>query len=300
MECEHFFPFLEAQLFWSLQMPTIMDFSNAPDDIRLKRKNLLNREYGPVCKKCNGAMHKTGLPILELNNDWRGQRGFSRPFKLATTTVQRIAKDSLRSVGISLPPPGRPKNPNTNAKSNVLNKANRDKRLRNVFRPLVAYINNELGHLNSRRIIEIMLLRYFYHFNETTLNKVFASILNGEDIIGQAQTGTGKTAAFALPLLDNIDLNLNAPQLLILAPTRELAIQVSEAVQTYARGMKGFHVLPIYGGQSYDIQLRPLKRGVHCIVGTPGRVMDHIKKGTLNKIKVGRRVFFRRSEITNR
>jgi len=108
-----------------------------------------------------------------------------------------------------------------------------------------------------------------------------AHLLNGDDIIGQAQTGTGKTAAFALPLLDNIDLNLNAPQLLILAPTRELAIQVSEAVQVYARGLKGFHVLPIYGGQSYDIQLRPLKRGVHCVVGTPGRVMDHIKKGTL-------------------
>jgi len=108
-----------------------------------------------------------------------------------------------------------------------------------------------------------------------------AHLLNGEDVIGQAQTGTGKTAAFALPLLDNIDLTLNAPQLLILAPTRELAIQVSEAIQTYARGMKDFHVLPIYGGQSYDIQLRPLKRGVHCVVGTPGRVMDHIKKGTL-------------------
>ncbi|MBE8189549.1 MAG: DEAD/DEAH box helicase [Candidatus Thioglobus sp.] len=111
-------------------------------------------------------------------------------------------------------------------------------------------------------------------------------LLNGEDIIGQAQTGTGKTAAFALPLLDKIDLNLNAPQLLILAPTRELAIQVSEAVQTYARYMKGFHVLPIYGGQAYDIQLRPLKRGVHCVVGTPGRVMDHIKKGTLKLDKL--------------
>jgi ATP-dependent RNA helicase DeaD len=111
-------------------------------------------------------------------------------------------------------------------------------------------------------------------------------LLNGADIIGQAQTGTGKTAAFALPLLDNIDLKLNAPQLLILTPTRELAIQVSEAVQTYARGMKGFHVLPIYGGQSYDIQLRPLKRGVHCVVGTPGRVMDHIKKGTLKLDKL--------------
>ncbi len=106
-------------------------------------------------------------------------------------------------------------------------------------------------------------------------------LLNNKDIIGQAQTGTGKTAAFVLPLLDKINLNINAPQLLILAPTRELAIQVSEAVQTYARGMKGFHVLPIYGGQSYDIQLRPLKRGVHAVVGTPGRVMDHIEKKTL-------------------
>ncbi len=111
-------------------------------------------------------------------------------------------------------------------------------------------------------------------------------LLDGKDVIGQAQTGTGKTAAFALPLLDKIDLNLNTPQLLILAPTRELAIQVSEAVQTYARGMKGFHVLPIYGGQSYDMQLRPLKRGVHAIVGTPGRVMDHIKRGTLKLDKL--------------
>ncbi|CAB5501268.1 DEAD-box ATP-dependent RNA helicase DeaD (= CshA) (EC [Bathymodiolus thermophilus thioautotrophic gill symbiont] len=106
-------------------------------------------------------------------------------------------------------------------------------------------------------------------------------LLDGKDVIGQAQTGTGKTAAFALPLLDKIDIKLNAPQLLILTPTRELAIQVAEAVQTYARGIKGFHVLPIYGGQSYDVQLRPLKRGVHAVVGTPGRVMDHIKKGTL-------------------
>lgn len=111
-------------------------------------------------------------------------------------------------------------------------------------------------------------------------------LLDGKDVIGQAQTGTGKTAAFALPLLDKIDLNLNAPQLLILTPTRELAIQVSEAVQTYARGMKDFHVLPIYGGQSYDVQLRPLKRGVHAVVGTPGRVMDHIKRGTLKLDKL--------------
>ena len=106
-------------------------------------------------------------------------------------------------------------------------------------------------------------------------------LLNGHDVIGQAQTGTGKTAAFALPLIDRIDLNKNQVQLLVLAPTRELAIQVSEAIQTYARHLKGFHVLPIYGGQSYDVQLRPLKRGVHAVVGTPGRVMDHLKRGTL-------------------
>ena len=106
-------------------------------------------------------------------------------------------------------------------------------------------------------------------------------LLNGHDVIGQAQTGTGKTAAFALPLIDRIDLNYNQVQLLVLVTTRELAIQVSEAIQTYARHLKGFHVLPIYGGQSYDVQLRPLKRGVHAVVGTPGRVMDHLKRGTL-------------------
>ena len=106
-------------------------------------------------------------------------------------------------------------------------------------------------------------------------------LLSGHDVIGQAQTGTGKTAAFSLPLIDRIDINTNQVQLLVLTPTRELAIQVSEAIQTYARHLKGLHVLPIYGGQSYDIQLRPLKRGVHVVVGTPGRVMDHIKKGTL-------------------
>ncbi|MCP4077755.1 MAG: DEAD/DEAH box helicase [Gammaproteobacteria bacterium] len=111
-------------------------------------------------------------------------------------------------------------------------------------------------------------------------------LLDGRDIIGQAQTGTGKTAAFALPLLSQVDLSLKSPQLLVLAPTRELAIQVAEAFQSYASDIKGFHVLPIYGGQSYDIQLRQLKRGVHVIVGTPGRVMDHINKRTLKLDKL--------------
>ena len=111
-------------------------------------------------------------------------------------------------------------------------------------------------------------------------------LLDGQDIIGQAQTGTGKTAAFALPLLSKVDLSLKSPQILVLAPTRELAIQVAEAFQSYASDIKGFHVLPIYGGQSYDIQLRQLKRGVHVIVGTPGRVMDHLNRKTLKLDKL--------------
>jgi ATP-dependent RNA helicase DeaD len=105
-------------------------------------------------------------------------------------------------------------------------------------------------------------------------------IQEGRDLIGQAQTGTGKTAAFALPLLARIDPNKKFPQLLVLAPTRELAIQVAEAFQTYSRYLK-CAVLPIYGGQSYDNQLRQLRRGTQIIVGTPGRVMDHIRRKTL-------------------
>ncbi len=107
-------------------------------------------------------------------------------------------------------------------------------------------------------------------------------LLQGRDIIGQAQTGTGKTAAFALPLMEQIDVKLTKPQALVLTPTRELAIQVAEALQSYARNMPGFHVLPIYGGQSYTIQLKQLSRGAHIIVGTPGRVMDHLERKTLN------------------
>ena len=111
--------------------------------------------------------------------------------------------------------------------------------------------------------------------------KTIPLLLEGRDIIGQAQTGTGKTAAFALPLINNLDLKQKDPQLLVLAPTRELAIQVAEAFQKYATYMKGFHVLPVYGGSDYSGQIRALKRGVHVVVGTPGRVMDHIRKGTL-------------------
>ena len=107
-------------------------------------------------------------------------------------------------------------------------------------------------------------------------------VLAGQDLLGQAETGSGKTAAFACPLLSMIDIKLKQPQVLILAPTRELAIQVTAAIETYARHLRGFRALTIYGGQSYDIQLNQLKRGVHIVVGTPGRVMDHMRRATLN------------------
>ena len=107
-------------------------------------------------------------------------------------------------------------------------------------------------------------------------------LLAGHDILGEAQTGTGKTAAFALPALDRVDVTKRNPQVLVLAPTRELAIQVAEAFQRYASKMPGFHVLPIYGGQSMVVQLRQLQRGAHVVVGTPGRVMDHIERKSLN------------------
>jgi len=108
------------------------------------------------------------------------------------------------------------------------------------------------------------------------------ALLDGRDLLGQAQTGTGKTAAFALPLLSGINAKSKHTQLLILAPTRELAIQVAEACQQYAKHLKGVSILPIYGGQSYSIQLKQLRRGAQVVVGTPGRVMDHMRRKTLS------------------
>jgi len=107
-------------------------------------------------------------------------------------------------------------------------------------------------------------------------------LMLGRDLLGQAQTGTGKTAAFALPLLARINLEARHPQVLVLAPTRELAIQVSEAFQRYAACTPGLHVLPLYGGSDFRDQIHKLRRGVHVVVGTPGRVMDHMRQGTLN------------------
>ncbi len=107
-------------------------------------------------------------------------------------------------------------------------------------------------------------------------------LLAGRDVVGLAQTGTGKTAAFALPILARLDLHQKEPQALVLAPTRELALQVCEAFERYASRHKGVHVLPVYGGQGYGVQLSALRRGVHVVVGTPGRIMDHLDKGTLD------------------
>lgn len=107
-------------------------------------------------------------------------------------------------------------------------------------------------------------------------------LLSGRDVIGMAQTGTGKTAAFALPVLSQLDVSQQTPQALVLAPTRELALQVCEAFERYAAHLRGVRVLPIYGGQGYGTQLSALRRGVHVVVGTPGRIMDHLEKGTLD------------------
>lgn len=107
-------------------------------------------------------------------------------------------------------------------------------------------------------------------------------LLGGQDVVGLAQTGTGKTAAFALPILDRLDMSQKQPQALVLAPTRELALQVCEAFERYAAGLREVKVLPVYGGQGYGVQLSALRRGVHVVVGTPGRIMDHLQKGTLD------------------
>ncbi|GAA1418772.1 DEAD/DEAH box helicase [Agrococcus citreus] len=107
-------------------------------------------------------------------------------------------------------------------------------------------------------------------------------LLSGRDLIGLAQTGTGKTAAFALPVLAAVEVGRRSPQALVLTPTRELAVQVCEAFERYAAHLGGVHVLPIYGGQAYGVQLSALRRGVHVVVGTPGRIMDHLAKGTLD------------------
>ncbi len=130
-------------------------------------------------------------------------------------------------------------------------------------------------------------------------SEIIPHMLDGRDVLAQSQTGTGKTAAFALPILSRIKIKKRSPQVLVLAPTRELAIQVAKSFKTYASGLSKFSVLPIYGGQDYEPQLRALRRGVHVVVGTPGRVIDHIKRGTLDLTGITTLVLDEADEMLN-
>lgn len=124
-------------------------------------------------------------------------------------------------------------------------------------------------------------------------------LLNGQDVIGQAQTGTGKTAAFAIPALEKLDKNSTAVQVLVLCPTRELALQVSQEFKKLSKYKKGVYVVPIYGGESIDKQFKQLKRGVQVVVGTPGRVIDHIERGTLRLNEVHQIILDEADEMLN-
>src|SRR6266545_3017649 len=123
-------------------------------------------------------------------------------------------------------------------------------------------------------------------------------LLEGRDVIAQAQTGTGKTAAFGIPIVERAEPKLRKPQALILAPTRELAVQVAEALYELGKH-RGLRVLPVYGGQPYERQLRGLREGAHVVVGTPGRVQDHLRRGTLELSKVGLAVLDEADEMLN-
>jgi ATP-dependent RNA helicase DeaD len=136
--------------------------------------------------------------------------------------------------------------------------------------------------LNLPSFLLETLSRVGYEKPSPIQQETIPALLNGHDIVGMAQTGTGKTAAFALPILAKIDVSNASTQALVLCPTRELAIQVAEAFQTYAEGIRGFHVLPVYGGQEMGRQLQALRRGAHVVVGTPGRLLDHLNRRSLN------------------
>ncbi|MBV9830038.1 MAG: DEAD/DEAH box helicase, partial [Marmoricola sp.] len=131
------------------------------------------------------------------------------------------------------------------------------------------------------------LIEQGFHTPTPIQTETIPLLLAGRDVLGLAQTGTGKTAAFALPLLSRIDPAVRAPQALILTPTRELAIQVAEAIESFSAGLSHVHVVQLYGGAPYGPQLSSLRRGAQIVVGTPGRVADHLEKGTLDLTDVG-------------
>ena len=158
---------------------------------------------------------------------------------------------------------------------------------------------NDFRSLGLHPAVEAAAIKAGYESPSPIQAATIPQLLAGRDLLGQAQTGTGKTAAFALPILSRIDISRREPQAIVLTPTRELAIQVAEAFQKYAVGMEGFHVLPIYGGQAYPLQLRPLERGVHVIVGTPGRVIDHLDRKSLDLSSVRHFVLDEADEMLN-
>jgi ATP-dependent RNA helicase DeaD len=130
-------------------------------------------------------------------------------------------------------------------------------------------------------------------------SQAIPAAIMGRDILGQAQTGTGKTAAFGLPLLEKIDPNLKKPQAMVLCPTRELAVQVSEELKKFAKNIKGLHIVAIYGGDSMERQLRELRRGVQVIVGTPGRMIDHLGRGSFDTENIDTMVLDEADEMLN-
>jgi len=138
-----------------------------------------------------------------------------------------------------------------------------------------------------------------YEFPTAIQEQIIPHMLAGRDVMAQSQTGSGKTAAFALPILSKIDTKTKLPHVLVLAPTRELAIQVAESFETYASQVPGFSAVAIYGGQDYEVQFRKLRRGVQVVVGTPGRVIDHIKRGTLDLSKLNTLVLDEADEMLN-
>ena len=173
MECEHYFPFLEAQLFWGLHMPDNIKKASSGD-----RLTFLKREYGPVCRLCNGATHKTGLAMIKMNNAWNGGAGYLQKYKLNDFAIKRIARNTPHHGE----PPALGREFKTNSNSHTFNLGQRLQRLNDVFTPLVDHINYELCNVSARRIVEILMLRYFYHLNDRTLKKIYGAYLNGEDI----------------------------------------------------------------------------------------------------------------------
>ena len=138
-----------------------------------------------------------------------------------------------------------------------------------------------------------------YEFPTAIQEQIIPHMIDGRDVMAQSQTGSGKTAAFALPILSKLDTNTKVPHVLVLAPTRELAIQVADSFEKYASQIPRFSAVAIYGGQDYEIQFRKLRRGVQVVVGTPGRVIDHIKRGTLNLSKLNTLVLDEADEMLN-